>query len=626
MSRDYIQCYRIQNRSTRIGTADQQQGRTMRFGQSLTFSFASLVRSHRDKSHDVLPLLTECALCLNNLYSTKHRASSKCKQTALGGGGFAFLYFTLGLTFSATAACPNSGNVLPTINPSGSTIDTGVGDCILATSVNAGTINVEGVSTLDILNAGTIVHNFGIIQTNSGGTIRVDLGAFIDSGGGGFIGLISNSGQGSSFTINQGDLSNIGTLVNSTQAQFTISPLSSVSNFGSSINSARLDNNGVIRNTGALAFFNNNASGVINNSNLFINNGGRVGNNSTSINSRGLIMNSGTIENVNKELDTMSIFTTSGTIHNDGKISNNAEKGEARFVVATRGIVDGTGTYTQKGAGAVTKILGTQAVQGLMDLPTIGILGGTLGGGGRIHTTFVKDITPDPSCPTTNGLTVCNATVNVGDPQTLTIEGSLILANSTLEISVAGTGPGQTDFLDIIGNAFFVGIDTFKFDFINGFLPQAGDLFEFMNVSDGVDTSALLGLDILYEGVGPGFDTTLLFDPETRSFTLRADNNATVREPSSIWPMAAALIAFGLLAARPMRRSAPTAIIANSERKFGYAARPYTTPAGLLPEMGLAAAVRHPMKSAKRPEFRFGRQPSYTRRAAETVGKGDGKA
>ena len=183
------------------------------------------------------------------------------------------------------------------------------------------------------------------------------------------------------------------------------------------------------------------------------------------------------------------------------------------------------------------------------------ILGGSLGGHGKINSDKVNSYTPvlGNSCGNaTSGVCVGKgAVVNPGDPQTLTINGSLILDAGALIFTIAGTGPGESDFLDIIGNAFFVDTVPIKFDFINGFLPQTGDLFNFMNVSDGVDVSNFLGFNFLYEGIGPGFETTLLFDPEIGSFTLRADNDASpVPEPSTLSLMMIALFGIGVVCRR----------------------------------------------------------------------------
>ena len=201
------------------------------------------------------------------------------------------------------------------------------------------------------------------------------------------------------------------------------------------------------------------------------------------------------------------------------------------------GILDGFGgSYMQTGSTSVTK------VDGAMTQTLIKILDGTLGGHGTINTGVIgSGSVISCAVPISAGLCV-SGTIYPGDPEKLTVNGSFILDNGKLEIAISGTGPGQSDLLDVIGNAFLVGADTFQFDFIDGFLPQAGDLFNFMNISDGVDVSNLLGLNFLYEGIGPGFETTLLFDPDTGSFTLRADNDAVpVPEPSTL-----ALIMIGL--------------------------------------------------------------------------------
>lgn len=109
------------------------------------------------------------------------------------------------------------------------------------------------------------------------------------------------------------------------------------------------------------------------------------------------------------------------------------------------------------------------------------------------------------------------ATLNVQDgalcpgnsPGTLTIDGNYNQSPAgTLEIEFAGITPGtQHDVLHVTGDATIGG--TLLFSFIDGFAPQAGNLFEFLVVegdfNGDFDDVQVLGLE-------PGFEFDVNFD------------------------------------------------------------------------------------------------------------------
>lgn len=95
------------------------------------------------------------------------------------------------------------------------------------------------------------------------------------------------------------------------------------------------------------------------------------------------------------------------------------------------------------------------------------------------------------------------ATLGPGDPQTLTINGSLAVNGGSLLFQLAGDAPGQYDVLQITGSATFAG-GTIIFDFLSGFAPSPGDLFgDILSVSGGL--LGLGGVSYQFLGIDPAF-------------------------------------------------------------------------------------------------------------------------
>lgn len=229
----------------------------------------------------------------------------------------------------------------------------------------------------------------------------------------------------------------------------------------------------------------------------------------------------------------------SASILNDSQIFNFAG---AKFVVAPGGSVAGIGTYTQLDVGSVTNVIAS----GSMTQSSVTINGGTLGGGGTINSSTLPTLGTGVSV---NTGAIVNPGLTPTDPNTLTINGTFTLDNATLKINIAGTGAGQFDRLAINGTAFFTGIDKIIFDFIGGFAPNAGDMFEFMTASN-FDLSGLLApFNISYTGLAPGFQYTNVFDPVANSFSLRADSTGVPAIPE---PGTLSLMGLGLAGASIM--------------------------------------------------------------------------
>jgi hypothetical protein len=123
------------------------------------------------------------------------------------------------------------------------------------------------------------------------------------------------------------------------------------------------------------------------------------------------------------------------------------------------------GSYTQTGGGT--------SIDGVLQAAAIDIQSGVLDGNGSLQ----------------GAVTVgAAASVNPGhSPGNLSITGDLVL-NGSLNIEIASTG--LFDTLTVTGNADF-SAGTVNFSFLNGFLPQAGDSFQWLSVGGN-----LLGWDL----------------------------------------------------------------------------------------------------------------------------------
>lgn len=168
--------------------------------------------------------------------------------------------------------------------------------------------------------------------------------------------------------------------------------------------------------------------------------------------------------------------------------------------------------------------------QGVVKADSIGVGGaGTINGDG----TLVGNVIVNPGGTIAPGLS----------PGTLTIDGNFDFTDGVLEIEVAGTGAGQFDVLNVLGDADLSG-GTILFSFIDDFLPEADDVFEFLMADGGVSVSD--DVDFAYQGVDESFEFLILAGGMGLSFD--AVNNA---EPLNPVPLPAAawlfLSAMGLL-------------------------------------------------------------------------------
>lgn len=127
-------------------------------------------------------------------------------------------------------------------------------------------------------------------------------------------------------------------------------------------------------------------------------------------------------------------------------------------------------------------------------------------------------------------------------PGTITIDGNLILdADSEIEVQVGGTGSGQFDQINVLGNTTLGG--TVKLVFLPGFNPQAGDALSldiFLNHAGIQGGFTALSVEGLSPNLAAILDLDQLASGQPLDITI-----ASVPEPASIVLLSVA-IGFGL--------------------------------------------------------------------------------
>ena len=198
----------------------------------------------------------------------------------------------------------------------------------------------------------------------------------------------------------------------------------------------------------------------------------------------------------------VAVDTATGSQLNQGWLPNSAAHGTATLHVGFGAEVDGS------------VVIGA---------------GGTVSGTGKIVGNVIDYGTMSPG----------------NSPGTLTIDGDYVKSGGTYLVQVAGTGPGQTDLLDITGNATLSDA-TILFSFIDGFAPTAGFTFDFLHAAS--ITASNLTFD--FEGLAPGFAFST--DVSGGAFQFTAVNaGLAVPEPDSVLLFVLGLL---LLTVVPSRR------------------------------------------------------------------------
>ncbi len=209
--------------------------------------------------------------------------------------------------------------------------------------------------------------------------------------------------------------------------------------------------------------------------------------------------------------------------------------------VSGQGVVDTLGGAVTVGNQDTKAALGSVLVNYNGTVSGTGTIKGTLiaNGGGEI----------DPFTGRATG-----GIIKPGEsPGMLTIDGDFILEpGATLEIQAAGTDPGLFDQLFVTGLAEFKQGSFIELDFLDGYLPQTGDLFAFIDAELGI--SGLTSELFLFPDLAPGF----AFDAGVvdGKFTLAALNNAQAAtpEPRSLLLMGIGLLAFACFWKRDTER------------------------------------------------------------------------
>jgi hypothetical protein len=174
-------------------------------------------------------------------------------------------------------------------------------------------------------------------------------------------------------------------------------------------------------------------------------------------------------------------------------------------------LIGNNSTFTAGPGGAndYNQTAGTTQVNGTLSAALTHIEGGTLGGAGTI----------------TGTVTVGGGTIIAGAPGTLTIEGDLLEdSGGTIIIDIAGAH--SFGAIDVTGMASLGG--TLDIDFLNGFTPTPGEMFDFFNygslnpMNNGFSTIDITGCP---NCAAPVLELSgVVFEPEGRP--------ATVPEPS----------------------------------------------------------------------------------------------
>jgi hypothetical protein len=127
-------------------------------------------------------------------------------------------------------------------------------------------------------------------------------------------------------------------------------------------------------------------------------------------------------------------------------------------------------------------------------------------------------------------------------PGSLTIDGNLDAVGTIFDIEIGGLHPGsEYDQLVVLGQANLVD-SILNLRFINGFVPNPGDVFEWL-----VADPPFIGLAPLTVNV---FSDLALIDGETDGRRFRVNAVTPVPLPPTAWMLGAGLLVVGTLVRR----------------------------------------------------------------------------
>lgn len=422
----------------------------------------------------------------------------------------------------------------------------GSGSSIIADTL---ALSSEGEAILNISNNGAVNTNsiqiaqsnnaYGEMNISSSGTVNtgfMDLSTDVNT-----VGKVSVSGSGSS--LNADDLA----IGQQGQADVDVTDGGTV-NVVNSINVANKGNATLDVNTG----------GQVNSGGLFVGNG-TTSNGQVNIDGAGSSVDINTFTVIGNTSTGQMDVSNEGTLNTD--VLAVAGSGHGELNINSGGTVNVTGTDEGEGAviglfpgssGVVTVDGSSSSLNVTKELAIGGLVGLLPGGNGTLTLKNGGTVSSDIINVNASGSINGNGTIqgnlfNLGgtigpglSPGVLNVDGNFDFIDGLVEIEIAGTSLMLFDQLDISGMANLAGGEV-KFNFINSFLPNVGDMFEFLTADLGVSGSENLLYSIM--GLGSGLDYVV--NDLGTSLVLEITQAATVPEPSAWLLLSIGLIFLG---------------------------------------------------------------------------------
>lgn len=125
-------------------------------------------------------------------------------------------------------------------------------------------------------------------------------------------------------------------------------------------------------------------------------------------------------------------------------------------------------------------------------------------------------------------------------PGTLFIDGNLTFNSGLLEIEIGSTNAGEFDILHIVGDLIADNGYDLSISFLNGYMPEDGDILDFLQI-DGASNVDLSLVNLIADESTTGFDFSL----DLQGGVLSVVTTSAVPVPASVWFMGTGL--FGLI-------------------------------------------------------------------------------